>query len=308
MSNHTPHAFDVEAPSSKDAPAGPSRYSRTSRPVWGALWRTLMSMVAMFVFAVVGALGGLQLARVLGAPERSEVMFAGVGSLTVGVAVVVVLRRFVEGDRSISLGMAWGRGRALLWLALGIGAAAVVLGFGIADQFLSGTASVEFADLPAGDIVLGMLSLLAVAFLLQGIPEELLFRGYLQGTLAERLPVWTAVVISGVAFGVLHLVSQGSGDTVSSKLIYVLSATGLGFAAGGLRAVTGSTWAAIGLHGGDHLVTGVSQLWLRMDDEHVSLWSTAALFAICGICLVVHARRVKAARLDDLAVPSASAV
>lgn len=291
MRTQTTDALDAAAATSNAGPGGPSRYSRSSRPVRGALWRTLMCMVAMFTFALGGALGGLQLGQALGAPERYGTVFAGVGSFVVGVAVVIVLRRFVEGDRSFNLGVAWEGGRALLWLALGIGCAAVVVGVGIVEQFITGTAGVERMVLPANELVLGMLSLLAAGFLLQGVPEELLFRGYLQGTLAERLPVGTAVVVSAVSFGALHLVSQGSGDTVSSKLIYVLYAVGMGLSAGGLRVLTGSTWAAIGLHGGIHLVNGVSGLWVRSDEEYVSLASIAIMFAVCVVCLVGHARR-----------------
>lgn len=291
MSLQTPNVVDAEVRPSNATPTALSRYSSTSRPVRGALWRTLMCMVAMFTFALGGALGGFQLATLLGAPERFGSVYAGLGSVVVGIGVVIVLRRFIEGDRTINLGMAWDGGKGLLWLALGIGCAAAVVGVGIADQLLTGTVVKETSSLPAGEIGLGLLGLVAMAFLLQGIPEELLFRGYLQGTLAERLPVATAVVVSAVSFGVLHLVSQGGGDTVSAKSIYVLFAIGMGLSAGGLRAVTGSTWAAIGLHGGIHLVNGVSSLWIRLDQEKVSLVSIAAMFVICAICLVVHHRR-----------------
>lgn len=142
--------------------------------------------------------------------------------------------------------------------------------------------------------------LLALAFLLQGIPEELLFRGYLRGTLAERVPVDTAVAVSAVSFGVLHIVSMGSGDTVAAKSLYVLYAIGMGLAAGGLRALTGSTWAAIGFHGGIHLATGICGIWIRFDQEHVSLISIAAMFLGCVICLAIHARRVRAGAANNL--------
>jgi hypothetical protein len=40
--------------------------------------------------------------------------------------------------------------------------------------------------------------------LMAGIGEEALFRGVIQTALAGRLPVWSAIAITAVLFGVVH--------------------------------------------------------------------------------------------------------
>ncbi|HLJ82631.1 MAG TPA: CPBP family intramembrane glutamic endopeptidase [Candidatus Eremiobacteraceae bacterium] len=52
-------------------------------------------------------------------------------------------------------------------------------------------------------IVSFMLDFVSVA-LVAGICEELMFRGVMFTALAQRMPVWTAAVLSGLAFGLAH--------------------------------------------------------------------------------------------------------
>lgn len=43
--------------------------------------------------------------------------------------------------------------------------------------------------------------------ILAGVGEEMFFRGVLQGTLEQKLPVWLAVLIASSLFGVMHAVT-----------------------------------------------------------------------------------------------------
>jgi predicted enzyme related to lactoylglutathione lyase len=83
----------------------------------------------------------------------------------------------------------------------------------------------------------GGLALLAA---LAGIGEETLFRGVLQPWLAAAIPVWPAVLITGVVFGALHPVSP----------TYVLLAGLAGAYFGALLVLTGNLLAPIVAHAG----------------------------------------------------------
>lgn len=105
----------------------------------------------------------------------------------------------------------------------------------------------------------GLPGLLAAAFLLQGFPEELAFRGYVLSMFAER-PV-LALGVSSLVFGVIHLASSGGQQSVAERFLYLGPATAMGVLAGVLVIVTRSLWAAVGVHGGMHVGTGVAELF-----------------------------------------------
>src|SRR5262249_11763239 len=48
---------------------------------------------------------------------------------------------------------------------------------------------------------------LALVALAAGLGEEMLFRGFLQAYLVQGMPVWPAIAIASVVFGVLHLIT-----------------------------------------------------------------------------------------------------
>jgi membrane protease YdiL (CAAX protease family) len=88
----------------------------------------------------------------------------------------------------------------------------------------------HLAGAPAGGIVL--LALMA------GIGEEALFRGVIQGGLAERLPIPVAVGIAALLFGVAHWLSR----------LYALLAGLIGLYLGTLFLLTGNLLAPIVTH------------------------------------------------------------
>lgn len=106
-------------------------------------------------------------------------------------------------------------------------------------------------------IVLGIIVKLAQAFFLQGIPEELLFRGYLMQTMRERPKL--ALLVSTVFFGILHLFSTGSQQNLGERFIYLLWPAGFGFCAAALVLRLHSLWPAIGIHAGSHLANLILQ-------------------------------------------------
>lgn len=90
-------------------------------------------------------------------------------------------------------------------------------------------------DAIAPELTLPATLLLAAA---AGVGEELLFRWFLQGALAELLPPVVSLVLTAVVFGLLHAVTP----------LYALYATLLGGYLGTLYYLTGSLLAVVTVH------------------------------------------------------------
>lgn len=82
----------------------------------------------------------------------------------------------------------------------------------------------------------------ALAFLLVGLSEEFMFRGYAQYTLARGVGFWRAAVCLSLLFGGLHLRNPGEGIAGAANV----AVTGLVFAFALKR--TGNLWLAVGWH------------------------------------------------------------
>jgi len=82
----------------------------------------------------------------------------------------------------------------------------------------------------------------AILFVLVGLFEEFLFRGYTQYTLAEGIGFWPAAVALSVAFGMVHRRNPGEGWAGVASVI----AIGLVFCFALRR--TGNLWFCVGMH------------------------------------------------------------
>jgi membrane protease YdiL (CAAX protease family) len=81
-----------------------------------------------------------------------------------------------------------------------------------------------------------------VAFLLVGLFEEFLFRGYTQFTLATGIGFWPAAAVLSAAFGASHLSNRGE-DRIGALSVFVIA---MFFCLTLQR--TGNLWFAVGLH------------------------------------------------------------
>lgn len=101
---------------------------------------------------------------------------------------------------------------------------------------------VGFQDLShTYEYVLAFITLVIIA----PVAEEAIFRGYLYGKLRKTIPLWGAVGITSLLFGLLHMKWDGgflSGANVGID-VFVLSIVMCS-----LREVTGGIWAGIALH------------------------------------------------------------
>ena len=82
-------------------------------------------------------------------------------------------------------------------------------------------------------LILAFITLVVVA----PIAEEILFRGYLFGKLKKIVPIWVAILLTSVLFGLIHGAWNLAIDTFALSVILCL-----------LRLSTGSLWAPILLH------------------------------------------------------------
>lgn len=84
----------------------------------------------------------------------------------------------------------------------------------------------------------------AVGFIVVGLTEEFLFRGYALATLAEGIGFWPAAILLSIGFGAIHLLNPGENHVGALSV----AATGLVFCF--ILRRTGSLWFAVGVHAG----------------------------------------------------------
>lgn len=91
-----------------------------------------------------------------------------------------------------------------------------------------------FSQLSAqSEYILAFLSLVIVA----PFAEEVLFRGYLFGKLRKHVPLWIAILVTSLLFGLVHFQWNVAVDVFALSIVLCL-----------LRVVSGSLWPSILLH------------------------------------------------------------
>lgn len=81
-----------------------------------------------------------------------------------------------------------------------------------------------------------------------GVVEEVLFRGFLFRAIEDDLGLWWAVLISGVTFGLGHLVNLARGYSIGQEIGQIVAAVIIGLVLTLLVAVTGSLLPGIVFH------------------------------------------------------------
>lgn len=177
------------------------------------LWQILLFPVVFFVSMLVG---GLLYGIVIGV--LSVLMGDGGAALRDGslgtqltlfvtifpiLGTLIYIRR-VEKRSYASIGFVrqgW-LGSYAKGFGAGLAMCAIALLLGLA------TGSMEFDGVTASPEV-GALLITMAGFMVQGMSEEVLTRGYLTVSLANRMPVWISVIVTSLVFAVLHLGNNG---------------------------------------------------------------------------------------------------
>jgi len=216
---------------------------------------------------------------------------AGLSVALVAVLLVYLWRRYLLHRPWSGVGLPWRRSAiAEAFLGAAIAAAAVMVANAVSVLAGAATwASWPETGEPFGYVVLVILS---VSILQQGFPEELLWRGHLWDLLSESLSPRTVLVLTSVAFGLLHIVSGSGAESIGEKLLYIVMATAFMFVCGAARARTGAAWMAVGVHSGYHIAT--RSIPVEPTDYAVWLVVLTAALSLAGLLLL--GRSASAAR------------
>ena len=206
-----------------------------------------------------------------------------------------VLGRTLDRGRHVSMGLRIDR-RALLWLA-GMILAALVVDLVVASMLHVFGIAGGGQPLPQGPLWLAIVESFSIAFLLQGIPEEIIWRGWLFSSLGETR---FAAASSVLGFTVLHLLSQVGQQNILEHITYLALPCGFAVTAMIVRIVSGSTWAAIGVHGGFHLVNYYVAEPLNLRIGSITWVLQGLTWAAVGLLILAfHRRRQRLAALTD---------
>ena len=248
---------------------GPTLVARPREPLFGPYVSVLLYLVGYFVVGIaismvlamgLGILVGLgavtmppieeELATV--APMDIEaiigVMEPYLLPLVVASGLYTILYtwafvRIMDRRRLRDLGLQLHRG----WLgSFGKGAALAILILGIIFAFSLAVGSIRvqgFAHAaPEGVSVLAYFLGALLVFLMVGVYEELMFRGYVLQRLNDRAGRVAAIAVSSVIFAVLHGFNPGA------DVFGIVNTIGIGVILCVLYFRTGSLWMSIGFH------------------------------------------------------------
>lgn len=196
----------------------------------------IFAFILCFIFYVV--LQSVALAAV-GADNWPISALANAQNFTTGFGILIALLfcRVIEkrGPRTLGFVKKGMGPEYLRGLAIGFGSFAICVLAGVA------LGTVEFngfmPNIPWGYILLFFLT-----YLVQGLNEEVLMRGYLMVTLTKKVPLWAAAVISSLIFSLLHLINPGA------NFISVFNVFIVGFVLALFVIRRGNIWLAAGFH------------------------------------------------------------
>lgn len=200
-------------------------------------WRILIvfaSTVLAWLFLYHGALLGRDY-------DRPTHVARAILTTVLIVPLVVAARRLLDRRPWTGLGLPSLRSG---WRRLLLGMACWLIPAAVGFALCLGFGWVEIRLRASAPDALGVAALLVVLVLLyEALPEELVFRGYLQRNLATRLPAWQAVLGQSVLFTVFGFL-VGAATSLDRLLLFFVFALLLG----GFRVATGDIWAGIGFH------------------------------------------------------------
>ena len=150
--------------------------------------------------------------------------------------VMASLERRPVGVFGLPLRGAFGK---LFWLGCLVGLGEVSLLIGLIAAF----GGYSFGQvLLSGSSLLNMAIAWGIFFVVVGLLEEFLFRGYTQFTLADGIGFWPAAIALSCSFGLVHLRNPGEGWVGAVSVV----AIGMVFCFALKR--TGNLWFCVGMH------------------------------------------------------------
>lgn len=207
-------------------------------------------------------------------------------TLATALVLVKLAVKYVLGGRLRDIGWVWTKDSWWLFL-VGWAASALTLVATLTLVPLTGLTHhtpippEEWHKLTAGVVVSSIIMRTFQALPLQGIPEELVWRGWLMHCLIERPRL--GLVVSAMVFGALHIISAGGQQNALERFIYCIQAAAFAFCAGALASRLRSLWPAIGVHGGMHL-TNLVLNFTPLNASGPAIWlSESVLYVAIGL-------------------------
>ena len=267
--------------------------------VGGKVVRIVIAFAMMFACALtppllsqIPAVRSFALAHSHPQGNADDLVMAAFVLLLYGTATILalilcfVLRRSLDRGRSVRLrlqvdcrAMRWMVGMILIAVAVELTVAGLIHALGMA----SGDRAAP--DLPWWAMVVATLS---QAFLLQAVPEETVWRGWLFSSLGETR---CAAVSSVLGFTAVHLFSQGGQHNLLEHLTYLAGPCGFAVTALIVRMISGSTWAAIGVHGGFLVANDALTDRLHLPVGSITWILQGVIWAAVGLFILAFHRR-----------------
>ncbi|MDN2453409.1 type II CAAX endopeptidase family protein [Lactobacillus sp. UCMA15818] len=166
-------------------------------------------------------------------------------STALTILIFLVYALFVEKRSLVSLGFNYKRFLFEGFKGWLLGSTCIYLIVTIVDKLVR--AQLVFTD----NIDVGLIILYLIGFIIQGLSEEVIFRGYLMNGLATRLKPFTAIVISSFIFALVHILN---GHFFVWNFLSLLF---LGLLLGLLFYERQNIWFVAGLHAGWNFTLGV---------------------------------------------------
>lgn len=271
-------------------------WARTALPIVLMLPCAAAGTLILLIPGISGLLEGASPVGIVGA-------FALLSAVTLSAYLLVsaALMLWIDRRPIRDLGLRLD-GRALAGLLLGTAlAVALALGAGILGDLTGisprdvGTAAAFQQELAVTPLWAMIAMLLLRAFVLQGIGEEVMFRGYLMTSLARRPRL--AVIIAAIAFTIPHLASRGGQQSALQHVLYLAVPFGFALSASMLALRMRSVWAAAGIHGGLHVGYTLAAV-LGLVLEGPAMW--ILLGALHGLLALILALTTPAARWQEI--------
>ena len=170
----------------------------------------------------------------LNLPSEIYIVFLASSGLYILASLIYCVK--LEKRRAFSMG--FNKKGILPEYFLGLGVGAVMIAIPALICFITGCVKFSFNS-SASPLTLVLFFL---AFVLQGMGEEVLFRGYLMTSLCRRHNEWVAIIVSALMFAVFHV------PNASFSIIAFVNILLFGIFAGVFMLKRGSIWAVGAIH------------------------------------------------------------
>lgn len=159
--------------------------------------------------------------------------------------LVIVYCRFIEKRSLYSMGFV--KRKAVFNYLLGLVIGAVMFGAGVLICWLTG--ALAFNGVILGNS-LGLVFAFFLAFLFQGMSEEVMLRGYFMVSIAAKKTVVVAILLNSILFALMHILNNGI------SLLPIINLTLFGIFASVYMLRTGNIWGVCAIHSMWNFVQG----------------------------------------------------